>query len=231
MWIPQIASVLNEGLLPKGYYALAEQNTASAWPDVIALEIVPPNDGRGEVGPSPRRREPGRVSVAMPAPRTSITTKTTNISYASLRRTVVIRHVGGHEVTALIEVLSSANKASRAELEAFLRKAQTALKQGVHLMVLDLYPPGRLDPQGIHDELWAALGQEPDQLSRGKPLVAASYEAGNEVTAYLEPFGVGDSLPAMPLFVDDGFYVEVPFEATYQRAFERVPSFWREKVS
>jgi hypothetical protein len=231
MWIPQIASVLNEGLLPKGYYALAEQNTASAWPDVIALEIVPPTLVGKDQGLSPRKHEPGRVSVALPAPRMFITTKTTNVSYASLRRTVVIRHIEGHEVIALIEVLSSANKASRSELELFLRKAQTALKQGVHLLILDLYPPGRLDPAGIHGELWAALGQEPVQLSRGKPLVAASYESGDEVTAYLEPFGVGDSLPAMPLFLDDGFYVEVPFEATYQRAFERVPSFWREKVS
>jgi hypothetical protein len=58
-----------------------------------------------------------------------------NPSYASLRKTVVIRHGADHEVVALIEILSRGNKASRAELERFLTKAQSALQQGIHLLV------------------------------------------------------------------------------------------------
>ena len=64
-----------------------------------------------------------------------------NPSYASLRKTVVIRHSADHEVVALIEILSRGNKASRAELERFLTKAQSALRQHVHLLIVDLYPP------------------------------------------------------------------------------------------
>jgi hypothetical protein len=98
-------------------------------------------------------------------------------------------------------------------------------------LLVDLHPPGRLDPHGIHGELWAALGQAPSALPQGKPLLAASYEAGDEVTAYLEPFAVGDALPRMPLFLASRLYVTVPLEETYQHSFEAVPAYWRDKVA
>jgi hypothetical protein len=153
-----------------------------------------------------------------------------NPSYASLGKSVVIRHVEGHDVVAFLEVLSKGNKSSRAELDSFLLKAQTALKQRIHLLLVDLYPPGRLDPAGIHGELWNALGQERFQLPDGKELLAAAYESADEIAAYVEPFRAGEPLPDMPLFLDAGFYVEVPLEATYRSAFGRVPAVWRAQL-
>ena len=229
-WIQELASALNEGILPAEYYALSEQQMNRMWPDVIALEISPQTPaGRKQTGVSTAHGS-GFVSVAQRPPHTSITGRTTNVSFASLRKTIVIRHAEGHNVVALIEILSRGNKASRAELEAFLEKYQLALKQGIHLLLVDLYPPGKLDPSGIHGQLWAALGQEQFALPEGKTLLSAAYESGEEINAYVEPFRVGDELPQMPLFLDTGSYVDTPLVSTYERAFARVPRYWRESI-
>jgi hypothetical protein len=130
----------------------------------------------------------------------------------------------------LVEIASRANKSSRAELERFVTKAQSALKQHVHLLVVDMYPPGPLDPLGIHGALWTALGEPPPELPRDRPLLAASYQAGAEITAYVEPFRVGDPLPEMPLFLGSEGHILVPLESSYTQAFRSVPAFWRERV-
>jgi hypothetical protein len=45
--------------------------------------------------------------------------------------------------------------------------------------------------------------------------------------AYLEFAGVGTVLPAMPLFLDRDWYIDVPLEATYLTAYRGMPAYWR----
>jgi hypothetical protein len=47
-----------------------------------------------------------------------------------------------------------------------------------------------------------------------KRLTVASYYAGAPKTAYVDPLAVGDPLPSSPIFLDAGFYVPAPLEAT-----------------
>ena len=49
----------------------------------------------------------------------------------------------------------------------------------------------------------------------GKDRILASYETGYVQTYYVEPVGVGDALPSMPLFLGNGWQVPVPLESTY----------------
>jgi len=230
-WTLRLADLLNGGVLPPHVYALSEQVAGETAPDIIALELIDGSTGdrreRTHPGPAPAERSTSATSAP---PRTSIVARTEDLSYAALRRTIVIRHVENHEVVALIEIVSRANKASRAELARFLANSLSALKQHVHLVLVDLYPPGRLDPQGMHGAIWSALGQDPPGISPEKPLVAAGYEAGAEVTAYVEPFAVGDPLPDIPLFLEIGAYVNVPLETAYAQAFESVPAYWRRQI-
>ena len=44
------------------------------------------------------------------------------------------------------------------------------------------------------------------------------------MTAYVEPVSVGDTLPAMPLFLGLNAYVPTPLEATYQTSWEVFPA-------
>ena len=44
---------------------------------------------------------------------------------------------------------------------------------------------------------------------------------------FVEVAGFGAPLPEAPLYLTPHEYVRVPLEATYQSAWEAVPSFWR----
>jgi hypothetical protein len=96
---------------------------------------------------------------------------------------------------------------------------------------VDLYPPGPLDPQGVHGALWEALAQPAPGIPPDRPLIAAAYEAGPErITAYVEPFRVGGPLPESPLFLDTGSHIAVPLEASYMAAYTSVPEYWRGQI-
>ena len=62
--------------------------------------------------------------------------------YAAKAKAVVIRHVSRHQVVAMVEILSPGNKNNQNGLNAFVRKAQEALAAGIHLLLVDLFPPG-----------------------------------------------------------------------------------------
>jgi hypothetical protein len=50
-----------------------------------------------------------------------------------------------------------------------------------------------------------------------------AYDAGPTKVAYVEPVGVGDALPEMPLFLKPEFYVPAPLEPTYQTTWNLFP--------
>lgn len=228
-WVLELKNDLNRGLLPQGYYALTEQITGDMAPDVIALELLPSSDRPPPVKVGADAGKSGAAVLA--PPKASIVAHAENPSHASLRKTITIRHTSQHAVVALVEILSRANKTSRAELSRFLTKAQSALKQHLHLLVVDLYPPGPLDPQGVHGALWEALAQAAPAIPRDRPLISAAYEAGPvEITAYVEPFRVGGPLPESPLFLDAGSHIMVPLEHSYMEAYASVPEYWRGQI-
>jgi hypothetical protein len=84
------------------------------------------------------------------------------------------------------------------------------LDKGIHLLILDLHPPGRRDPHGIHGAIWDYIEDSVPKQSPGKPLTLASYESGPTVTAYVYPVAVGEVLPDVPLFLAPGGHVLVP---------------------
>jgi hypothetical protein len=141
---------------------------------------------------------------------------------------LAIRHVSGHQVIALVEIVSSANKDRATHVMEFVDKAANALWHGIHVLLIDLFPPGRHDAQGMHAAIWERFEDEPYLLPPGEPLTLASYVAGPTPTAYLEHLNVGSSLPDMPLFLTADRYVNVPLEASYQAAYRGLPAFWRD---
>ncbi len=226
-WITHLKETLNNGLLPAGYYALAEQPADEAWPDVLALEAAEPEfDG----GPWSVREPRGAIAVAERPPEVSLTTTAEAGRVAYKQRTLLIRHATGDRIVALLEIVSPGNKDRRRSLDRFVNKATSALRQGYHLLIVDLFPPGPDDRQGIHGAVWAEVdGIEAAQYRQppDKPLTLVAYEAKPAPTAYVEPLAVGAALPAMPLFLEAGWYIRVPLEETYQQAWRGVPERWR----
>jgi hypothetical protein len=221
-WITELRNALNGGLLPPNYYALGEQHAGRFVTDLLTLHASRPN---GEPPPPPP--SDGGIALAEAPPK--VRRQLTGIeTYRQRRRTLAIRHVSGHRLIAMVEIVSPANKDRLESVEDFAAKTVEALDLGVHVLLLDLLPPGRHDPRGLHGAVWNQFDEAPYDLPVAELLTAASYAAGPPVKAYLEHFAVGGGLPDMPLFLHSDRYIPVPLEATYQAAYRGVPAFWRD---
>jgi len=223
VWTGALRNTLNEGLLPEGYYALTEQHAGRTIPDVLALHASPDLEEPAWLPP-----DTGGIALAEAPPRVQ-RKQTVEPAALARRRSLAIRHVSGHRLIALIEIVSPANK-DRARHVEFVDKAISALERGIHLLLVDLFPPGRHDPSGTHGSIVEGLDEygEPYVLPIGAPLTLASYAAGPRVEIYLQHLAVGATLADMPLFLRPDRYVNVPLEPTYQAAYRGMPAFWRD---
>ena len=123
----------------------------------------------------------------------------------------------------MIEVVSPGNKESRSAVAAFVAKAVDFLRNGIHFLMIDPFPPGPRDPNGIAQLIWDQIADEQlDPLPRWSRAVAA-FDAGEPLTAYLGAVEVGQPLPEAPLFLAPGWYVNVPLEQTYQASWDVTP--------
>jgi hypothetical protein len=217
-WISALADSLNDGLLPPEYMALTEQVTGRPIPDVVALHA---RASKGD--------DVGGVAVATAPPTARVIAKFEKINYAKKADRVVIRH-GRRKVVAIIEIVSPGNKDSRNALRTFVEKAADILNQGVNLLVVDLFPPTRRDPEGIHKAISDEFGDEPFEAAPGKPLTVASYIGGDLPTAYVDSVGVGDPLPSLPIFLSETRYIPAPLEATYMQAWKVFPALLKELI-
>lgn len=223
-WIAELTKALNSGLLPPDFYALGEQIAGTIGPDVLSLRIPadPLVNGNGS-----RSTLEGAIAVSTIPPQVRFTLAEDEMPVRKLR-VVTIRHVSGHQVVALIEIVSPGNKSSIYAMEQFLKKAAGALQQGVHLLIIDLFPPGTRDPQGLHAAFWEYLLAKTSNKPFDKPLTLAAYAAAIPTTAYIEPVAVGDELPAMPLFLAPDRYINAPLGPTYDAAYAGVPRYYRD---
>jgi hypothetical protein len=224
-WIEEIKRALNAGLLPDDYYALAEQYAGGFGPDVLTLESAEEARDDGKSPAKPAGIGNGGLLVA--PPKVALTAETDLEFYRRKQKAVVVRHVSGDRIVAMVEIVSAGNKASRHALRSFVAKAMELLNRGIHLLIVDPFPPGRRDPQGLHGAIWGELTDQEYIGPAGKPLTLAAYAAHPSVRAYVVRLAVGDRLTDMPLFLEAEAHVDVPLEATYSRAFAAVPRRWQ----
>jgi hypothetical protein len=222
---------LNRGVFPGEYYAMAEQHTSHFGPEVLTLNARPPQE-RDEADIEPPTDSGGGrdFGVIVARPKARLAGETDLEFYRRKQNVVAVRHVSGDSLVAIVEIVSPGNKSSRAYFCKFVDKAVELLSQDLHLLILDLLPPTRRDPQGIHGAIWEALTDDHYEAPPGKPLTLAAYEADAGVRALVEPVAVGDTLPEMPLFLEPGGHVAVALESTYQGAWDAVPRRWRSVI-
>src|SRR5437879_4661102 len=104
-WVLEIKRALKRGLLPKGYYVMAEQLGGDLGaPDILILQAA---------GTKPKFEA--------------------RDSDTRLQRTLVIRHTSDDRIVAMIEVLSPGNKSRRHAIRSFLNKTVAALDGEIHL--------------------------------------------------------------------------------------------------
>ena len=234
-WITEIGRALNRGLLPAGYYALGEQTAAGLGPDVLTLQASPDESSEGE--PEADSGDGGGAATATAAlvrPKTTYSAESDAEFYRRKKSWIAVRHVSNDRVVAIIEVISPGNKAGSRAFQALLDKTWEKLAYKVHMLFIDLFPPSRRDPDGLHAAIWDTILPEDEPAPEGrfvpppnKPLTMVANEPDLFVKAFAEFVAVGEALPNMPLILEPDAAVMVPLEATYQAAFATVPLRWR----
>jgi Protein of unknown function (DUF4058) len=224
-WIAELRKALNGGVLPKGYYAQAEQFAGGRIPDVLGLHesdplTDPPPDptGGGVATLTKTRPKVDERFSAMPKP------------VKGKSRSLAIRSAKGHRIVAFIEIVSPGNKDRVESVDEITNKVMAALAGGVHVLVLDPFPPGPSDPLGLHAIIWRRWTGDRPAPYPDRPLVFAAYAAGEPVQAFVNRLAVGDDIPQMPLFLTPKKFITVPLAATYAEAYSGVPSFWRNVI-
>jgi hypothetical protein len=214
-WMIEIKRSLNHSVLPTNYYAMVEQHALGLVPDVLTRELLSPR--------APETNGAGETLLMTAPSRVQTIARADARPRQKKQRVVTVRRTPDHRLVAVIEVVSPGNKSPRHGLNSFVNKGQELLESGIHLMILDLHPPGPFDPHGIHAALWRRFARKAYESPAGKPLTFAAYDASEPVTAYVEPAAVGDPLPQLPLFLLPGRHVELPLEPSYAAAFAEVP--------
>ncbi|HEY2910242.1 MAG TPA: DUF4058 domain-containing protein [Gemmataceae bacterium] len=219
-WISRIKHVLNNGILPPDYYAMADQVAGPGIPDVLGLKRQGVEKGGGG------------AALLTAVPKLRFHDRATSPRKPVRRpKRVAVRHVTGDRVVALVEIVSTGNKSSRAALRAFVDKLVAFVDEGIHLMILDLFPPTARDPDGLYPLIWSHFHKTAFQLPSDKPLTLASYNAGPIPESFVEPAAVGDRLIDVPLYLTPDEYVNVPLEAAYEAAWAEVPRRWRDAIT
>ncbi|CAN5885253.1 hypothetical protein BH23PLA1_BH23PLA1_04010 [soil metagenome] len=211
-WTIEICRTLNRGILPEGFIAMADQRVSGPEPDVVALRLRGPEPSGGlAVAEAPPRLKPAAKAEAEA------------VRYAMKANRIAIREELGR-IVAMIEVVSPGNKNSRHAIASFVAKAADFVGNGIHFLMIDPFPPGPRDPEGLARAIWDRLADEPfASRPTDKPVTVAAFDAGEPLTAYVEELAVGDELPEAPLFLAPGWYVNVPLESTYMTSWEVTP--------
>jgi hypothetical protein len=227
-WIAELKRVLNTGLLPDGFYAENEMPESGYVPDVPAY-LRASHDIMVDLDSDDL---PGAVAAVAAPPRTQVSVAADETAFLATRRhPIAIRRESGDQLIALIELVSPGNKDRREAVAKFTRKVSDAVGSGVHVGVVDVFPPRRADGSG------GLVGASADacdfpmmELPVGKPLCIGSIVA-NPRHLYADPFAVGDPLPSMPLFLSAGWYVTLDLENTYEAAMQASPAHLRERLA
>jgi len=225
-WIYRLSDRLNGGVLPPGFYAAGEQVAGDIEPDVLTLQQSPESERTADW-----RSTTGVVAVQEHPPQVSVTHEAEQSLYLRKQDRLAIRSSDDDRIVSLVEIVSQSNKDSRRRFDQFLQKVAAALESGIHLLVIDLHPPGTFDTEGIHGAVWDYLfgicpGTPEDRL-----LTLVSYRAAPVPTAYVDPLLYGAVLPDMPLFLDADWYVKVPLEETYMQTWQGFPEPWKAELS
>jgi Protein of unknown function (DUF4058) len=205
-WVSVLSRALNAGVLPPDYFALREQSVRGPVPDVLTLNLSPTRGNATETASG--------LTVAKVPPRARLVQRAEDTIYVRKADRIAVRHRHG-DVVGVVEIVSPGNKASKNELRSFVERTAKLIAQGIHSLVIDLFPPSKRDPQGIHKAIWDEFVEEDFELPADQQLTLAACDAGPPQAAYVEFVAVGDVLPDMPLFLKPEYYVRAPLKETY----------------
>jgi len=131
---------------------------------------------------------------------------------------------------AVIEIVSPGDKTDSAAVLKFVERAVVFLRKGIHLLVIDPFPPGEWDPFGMHKVIWNRIGDGDFEFLPEQDRLFVAYCAGKEVAAYVDSLSVGQEVFEMPVFLTETGHVTVPLGSTYSETWNLCPAVFRKAV-
>src|SRR5579885_555132 len=165
-WAAAMARLLNQGILPPGYYAVPLVDfDGPVEIDVAAL--------RG-LGATVAEGEPGTAQPwTAPAPGAAVVVEMPAVDAVEVQ---VFADDGDPRLTAAVELVSPRNKDRPQARRAFAVKCVGYLQQGSSVVVVDTVTTRRAD---LHEEILSLLGVTAGTVAAPAGLSAVSYRAPN----------------------------------------------------
>jgi hypothetical protein len=214
-WAGAMADVLNESLLPEGYFAEEHAHLGPRVEIDMATFAESPADPAGEASTATlpvRTWTPPAPALVLPA------------AFPDRFEVLVFESEGGATLVAAVELVSPADKDRAAHRRAFAVKCASYLCRGVSLILIDIVT-SRL--ANLHNETMSVLGHgDAFALPPAVSLYAVAYRplvrgGAEEIDLWPSPLAVGQALPVLPLALNAELCLPLDLEATYTAACQR----------
>jgi hypothetical protein len=206
-WAAAMARLLNQGVLPVGYYAVPNVDRDGPMEiDVATLREHEASAANGSGVPA---------TWTPPAPAIAVAVELPPLDTVEVQ---VFADDGDPRLAAAVELISPRNKDRPQSRQAFAVKCVGYLQQGSSVVTVDTVTTRRAD---LNEAILDLLGIEPDATARKSNLAATSYRAvgRDEQTQQLQlwpaPLALGQPLPTLPLWIAADFAVPLDLEASY----------------
>lgn len=208
-WAAAMARLLNQGILPSGYYAVPLVDRAGP----IEIDVAALRE-QGTVEP------PGGILTsqlwAPPAPGLAVAI---DLPAADEVEVQVFADDGDPRLIAAVELVSPRNKDRPQARQAFAVKCVGYLHQGSSVVVVDTVTTRRAD---LTASILSLLGIDAGTSTAPPSLSAVSYRAvgleeeTQQLLLWPAPLALGQPLPTLPLWIASDFAVPLDLEASYQ---------------
>jgi hypothetical protein len=209
-WAAALARLLNQGVLPSGYYAVPLVDREGP----IEIDVA---TLRNQDSPEAASGDDKRRTWAAPAPALAVTVDLASVDGVEVQ---VFADDGDPRLAAAIELLSPRNKDRPAARQAFAVKCVGYLQQGSSVVVVDTVTTRRAD---LNSAILSLLGV--GIVTEALPsanLSAVSYRAveredePQQLQVWPVALALGQPLPTLPLWIATDFSVPLDLDASYQ---------------
>jgi hypothetical protein len=205
-----MARLLNQGVLPRGYYAVPLVDRDGP----IEIDVATLRDqeasGSASGGNEPR-------TWAAPAPALAIAVDLATVDGVEVQ---VFADDGDPRLAAAVELLSPRDKDRLAARQAFAVNCVGYLQQGSSVVVVDSVTTRRA---ALSSTILSLLGVDIGvaelplaSLSAVSYRAAGRDEASQKLEVWPAPLALGQPLPTLPLWIASDFSVPLDLEASYQ---------------
>ncbi len=209
-WAAAMARLLNQDVLPAGYYAVPLVDRDGP----IEIDVATLRD---QEAPGPSSVGGGPQTWTAPAPAFAVSVDLTAVDGVEVQ---VFADDGDPRLAAAVELLSPRNKDRPAARRAFAVKCVGYLQLGSGVVVVDTVTTRRADLNGtilslLGVDLNAAVLPLPS-LSAVSYRAVGSEEESRQLEVWPTPLALGLALPTLPLWITPDFSVPLDLEASYQ---------------